>query len=118
MSNNVHNCCGPDNTPVLLHPETSFAHTHDSRRMKRECQIIFFQFTYCSSCTQELAFCWFPSTLMKLMEFFFEPFSISLIVWLADVCRLIFPLSSQNAELELVVSVLQDPWLVTKFFAS
>ncbi len=55
---------------------------------------------------------------MKLMEFFFEPFSISLIVWLADVCRLIFPLSSQNAELELVVSVLQDPWLVTKFFAS
>jgi hypothetical protein len=59
---------------------------------------------------------------MKLMEFFFEPFSISLIVWLADVCRLIVPLSSQNAELELVVSVvvsvLQDPWLVTKFFAS
>jgi hypothetical protein len=56
------------------------------------------------------------------MEFFFEPFSISLIVWLADVCRLIVPLSSQNAELELVVSVvvsvLQDPWLVTKFFAS
>lgn len=52
---------------------------------------------------------------------FFEPFSISLIVWLADVCRLIVPLSSQNAELELVVSVvsvLQDPWLVTKFFAS
>ncbi len=59
---------------------------------------------------------------MKLMEIFFVPFSISLIVWLADVCGLIVPLSSQNAELELVVSVvvsvLQNPWLVTKFFAS
>ncbi len=43
---------------------------------------------------------------MKLMEVFFEPFSISLIVWLADVCGLIVPLSSQNAELELVVSVV------------